>query len=630
MLNRFIVVWLAIFLSLPVWGETIWVDTTGNEGQKLQDAVNSADTVILEDGVYHLAINDTIIDSYTALMGLKFRSGVVMKSANGYENCILSAKSEDDFNTAGHVIYCDSIDNGRIEGLTIQDGSADIPVFFGGGIYLRKSSPSIVNCGIQRNYAGWGGGLYLESSNSVIESCIIENNSALNSGGGVIAYDSSDFVIENSVMDGNYARHGGGIFCSVSSLIVRGCFITNNRADYPGGGVYAIGASNVVLEDNVISDNWANDGGGVNYVGSTVILRRCLISGNVASYGGGIAGADSTSHAGLHRCTFIDNFGGAIWITLNASMDVDSSLFLDNYGVAILSDVYNDVNELSINNSNLYFNTFQPDTEIYNYSAVAVNAANNFWWFTEQSEISALFYGGVGFSPFSSTMFTNGIPCEPIRVDSVRNYIDGTYSQVTNSVDKGGRLYIRVYGEDANKDVREAAMVILRSNVYQRGIGVALAETEAGSGIFEGSAYTAERTINDTSLMLSDDIGQTIGVDALGDSIFIESNTGDASFIVIYGIVGVEENNNKPVKMELNVFPTIVAEELELVYYSPRSEKISITVYDVAGKRVKVLQTSIKEGRNKLSLQMDSPAGLYFIRLSTQDSSITRKVVKLR
>lgn len=151
--------------------------------------------------------------------------------------------------------------------------------------------------------------------------------------GFTITNGSGELLVSLNVL-GSSARVGGGIrIGSESGPIIRNNVITGNRADL-GGGVYACSTSFPVLEDNSISHNHALLGGGVRVAGDfrepdaediyvhgqriTFTLKRCTISNNRASIGGGIS-IDRLASPGIVHSIIRDNAatwdggGIAIW-----------------------------------------------------------------------------------------------------------------------------------------------------------------------------------------------------------------------------------------------------------------------------------------------------------------------------
>ena len=59
--------------------------------------------------------------------------------------------------------------------------------------------------------AFWGGGVYLDEASPIIQNCIVRDNSCYESGGGILAYVGSNPIIRYNVITQNFADEGGGI-----------------------------------------------------------------------------------------------------------------------------------------------------------------------------------------------------------------------------------------------------------------------------------------------------------------------------------------------------------------------------------------------------------------------------------
>jgi hypothetical protein len=98
---------------------------------------------------------------------------------------------------------------------------------------------------------------------------------------------------------------------------------------------------------------------------------------------------------------------------------------------------------------------------------------------------------------------------------------------------------------------------------------------------------------------------------------------------------GVEMPGGGAVQREgfaLNALPNPAQGRTEVRFLLPRAAKVSLEVYDLAGRRVQSLAQGLREagsysqtwdGRN-------SPAGVYFVRLSAGGESLTQRLVLLR
>ena len=678
----FILVALNIVSSV-LFAKTWVVDTTGYEGDSLQIAVDSAwqdpgiDTVLVKDGTYHLAINgDT---------GLIMHDSVVLISENGAQKCTLTAISEDATDTAYHVIYCSDWDTAShaalIKGFTIMNGNARdtvSPHCHGGGIYIYRASPKIDSCIITNNSAGYGGGgifIYGYSSPSLTSNTISGNFAERHGGGIFIGYYSSPSLTNNTISNNSVNYYGGGIYIyNYSSPSLTDNTISGNSAGYHGGGICIYGYSSPSLTSNTISDNSTEyRGGGIFiYYYSSPSLTRNTISDNAAAYGGGVCiryysspsltsntiSDNSTEYRGggifisqYSSVTFVKCVigmnksyykGGAIYDTLCSKVIIDSSFIVDNgdrvnhqSGLAYITSDADSGVTFKIAHSHIYYNTFQPDTEIYNLSSVTIPLENNFWWDTTDAEISSKIYGPNDHEPWVND-FIGGVPGEPVSIDSIRNY-DKDFATVVDSIGGEDTLYIRVYGQDRNNHIREIAVVIIKSSVYPEGIACGLVETDTNSGIYQGVAYVRESTGNDTIRV--DDIEQTIRVNPSGDTISLIGNTDTTKkFHIEYkkgGPVAMQEV--LPKVFAVSVSPNLLRDFTVIKYQMPQKERVILKILDITGRVVNTLVDEIKEPgyysvvwRGKDTNGRDLPSGIYFYAIEAGKNRVFGKIIRLK
>jgi len=216
----------------------------------------------------------------------------------------------------GGGVYC-GYSNAMIIENTISDNSATA----GAGISNRNYSNTIIsNNKINGNTAGggYGGGIctWINSTGTISDNEIIENI-----GGGINCQSNSSPVITNNTIANNTGSYGGAIKCEFScSPTISGNLIFENSASYYGGGIYCRDNShpaifqntilrntaesyngggiyiawfnqpaNPVITNNIICNNMAiaGCGGGIHSYGSYPIIENNTISGNIANIGGG-------------------------------------------------------------------------------------------------------------------------------------------------------------------------------------------------------------------------------------------------------------------------------------------------------------------------------------------------------
>jgi parallel beta-helix repeat protein len=460
----------------------------------------------------------------------------------------------------GGGIYIGDSSSPTLSNNTIEDNSATR----GGGIYIWRSSPTLSKNTIKGNSARWyGGGIYILAyssptlSNNMIKSNsaaddgggiyiyyyssptlsdnIIEGNSARWYGGGICIYEYSSPTLNNNIIEDNSAWQGGGISIRwYSSPTLSYNTIKGNSARWYGGGIYIGDSSSPTLSNNTIEDNSATRGGGIYIWRSSPTLSKNIISYNTADSCGGAIFVWHNSSLTIKGCVLNANIsgrGGAVFDTLYSKVIIDSSFIVDNgniydnkSGLAYITADADSGVTFKMSNSNIYFNTYQSDTEIYNLSGVTIDLQGNFWWDTTDAEISAIIYGANEHSNWQKD-FIQGVPGEPLQIDLVRAYIDSSYSVVTDSIWQPCTLYLRIFGEDRTENIREVAIAIVKTSIYPEGIAVGLIETDTSSGIYDGKIYVLESTGNDTIRV--DDIYQRTKVYPVTDIIEILTNVDE-------------------------------------------------------------------------------------------------------
>ncbi len=90
--------------------------------------------------------------------------------------------------------------------------------------------------------------------------------------------------------------------------------------------------------------------------------------------------------------------------------------------------------------------------------------------------------------------------------------------------------------------------------------------------------------------------------------------------------VGIEQvNMNDYVK----VFPNPVTDKLSITYFSNKTEQIQVEMLDLQGKLIEQENENAIAGQNDYQLEMSNkPAGIYFIKISTDKGIYNNKIVK--
>jgi hypothetical protein len=165
------------------------------------------------------------------------------------------------------------------------------------------------------------------------------NNSA-NWAGGLRIINNPKVTIKGNLVRGNEANNsGGGIeidCCGGSLVIVEGNTIIDNSAGTAGGGV-RIASTNAMLVNNIIAENTATEGAGVNLSGADTYPVDVDLINNT------LIGTSSNDHA-----VWLDGYSDALF----------TNNLLSNFAIGIQD---NDPASNVINaDYNLFFNTSDP------------------------------------------------------------------------------------------------------------------------------------------------------------------------------------------------------------------------------------------------------------------------------
>ncbi len=310
-----------LFAISIIWVTLVWSDVSIQAATRyvpipyatIQAAIDEAesnDVVIVADGTYTGDGNRDI----------NFKGkAITVKTKNGAAKCIIDCQGM----SRGFKFVSGEGANSILDGFTVKNGSAPFEDIYGtgnffpagGGVYCKKTSPTIANCAFNGNYAqkaygGGGGGIYCSESSPTITSCTFNGNGAA-SGGGIYCSESSP-TITRCTFNGNGGGFGGGVCCSENSNpTITGCTFSNNAASglgrtTAGGGVYC-SKSNPTIRNCTFSGNGGGSyGGGVCCSENSPTIMNCTFSGNTAQCGGGVScGYDSSPT--ITNCTFSGN-----------------------------------------------------------------------------------------------------------------------------------------------------------------------------------------------------------------------------------------------------------------------------------------------------------------------------------
>jgi len=154
----------------------------------------------------------------------------------------------------------------------------------GGGLFTYSTNATINNAVIQNCYYVSGGAIY-STGHLTLAGCTIKNNTS-NNGGGINS--SGDITISDCIFTNNSvgSGRGGAIYATSATSILR-CTFTNNDA-YSGGALHFTSLSSTRIESTTISNNWAYSGGGIYSMGELSLILADITNNSAQFNGGGV------------------------------------------------------------------------------------------------------------------------------------------------------------------------------------------------------------------------------------------------------------------------------------------------------------------------------------------------------
>ena len=289
------------------------VDNLNDSGAgSLRDAIGMANTTVGSDQITFSVTGTIVLASQLPTI-----TDDLTITGPGQELLTLDAGdgTDDTFATLdGYRIF--DIDDGNPSSnleVTISDltlTGSDLPGE--GGSILSRENLTVANSIISGNSATFGGGILNAGGNLTVRNSTIGGNSAALSGGGILNDGTTHLV--DSTIAGNQASNGGGVFNYSGTTTIVNSTLSGNSASGEGGGVF--NSSNPPYSNPNI----------VNIYSST-------ISGNMASFGGGISNREEVTlnntivakNTASNYSPDIDSFGPENIITGNFNLIGDGS-----------------------------------------------------------------------------------------------------------------------------------------------------------------------------------------------------------------------------------------------------------------------------------------------------------------
>ena len=244
--------------------------------------------------------------------------------------------------------------------------------YSGGGIYCSMSGSSaaderklvienteVTSCKAPEPNYGTGGGVYIVGENCLMNVKLsdvkIKNNEASFSAAGLCLHGShgakttADSVVltrvtlhENKLTDTGARGGAGMVFATYdrdSAITLKNCTVTKNESKTSGGGISLHTSSSglvngkLILEDSSVTENKAQNGGGIYVDWSNLVIKNSVLTSNTATdEGGGVYVAKGTFEMeGSSRITpSTDNAKGKNDVYLEEHLSVNAKIKLDS------------------------------------------------------------------------------------------------------------------------------------------------------------------------------------------------------------------------------------------------------------------------------------------------------------
>jgi len=268
------------------------------------DASVENDTVLVQPGTYTENINYNGKNIVVASLFLLTQDSTYISETiiDGGQN--------------GSVVTFENFENtpAQLIGFTLTNGSgtysdppgSGIYYYWGGGIYLCYSKPTIKKVLISDNSADYGAGMLIFDAKPIIRNITIANNYANNSGGGISCGWDSYPWLEDIIITDNFAEAGGGIhFAYEANPDINNITISNNSTNSHGGAISCFYSSPILKEMNIYN-NTSHRGAGINLAYSNSVIKDLAIVYNTSD---GLAGGIAMSHSNpvLSNVTIANN-----------------------------------------------------------------------------------------------------------------------------------------------------------------------------------------------------------------------------------------------------------------------------------------------------------------------------------
>jgi parallel beta-helix repeat protein len=240
--------------------------------------------------------------------------------------------------TIRHTVF------GHIEDTYFRDLAIAGDAWYGGAV--TRNNALFDRCRVTDNTSLYdGGGIFVAGGTCTLSNSVVDANTSRNCGGGLWIGRGCHLVADASeVCENRSQSHGGGVFVApdASALVRNASRIGANANNFngldpsaEGGGLYAVDALSVTVDDSTIDLNSSSSyGGGLRVHCPTVVWNSVVATNSATEDGGGIYTtlALQVTNSTVLANTAIggDQFGGGIHAN-DGTLHVTASSFERNH-----------------------------------------------------------------------------------------------------------------------------------------------------------------------------------------------------------------------------------------------------------------------------------------------------------
>ena len=314
-----------------------------NDGSSWNQAFATISNALVQVGVDTVTVSN---GTYTLETTLAVTNGVTIQSfgngvTGGLANAEYTIVQRTGGTGGGKFRICGiTHTNAVLDGLTITGGMGRGVHGFG----VNMTGGTVRNCIVRDNGDLWnasaagkasGGGIYM--TGGVVSNCIVQGNAVVEDYAAGIYARGVSRIVDSRILDNRhlagYNCSGGGVYASGGGVLVRNCLVAGNVVKGNGGGIYGGTVESCTVVNNRSRSTISQGGGtyGASVINS-VVLQNETGSGvpSVANYEGGnfsysCADPLASGAGNVDYTEFVDLAGSNYQLRAGAAVDAGSN-----------------------------------------------------------------------------------------------------------------------------------------------------------------------------------------------------------------------------------------------------------------------------------------------------------------